>query len=131
MTNSRKPIKVAVIGFTILLFVIGVCCAVYFKTWNSPFGDLHFVSSEWKALRNCHESKNPRGQMIVDLERRLKYGTPRSEILLMLGPPDFGNGESNLSYEIGMWSGMQIDTDTFDLNFGSDGSLRSWTRAQH
>lgn len=62
--------------------------------------------------------------MIDDLRTNyLRLGMTQAEALELLGPPDAEPEHAQLSYLIGMYSGMRMDFDTLDLHF--DGITKS------
>jgi hypothetical protein len=62
-----------------------------------------FDAEVWRAQRGTDalEQVNPRGDMVGALEREhLQPGTKRSELLDLLGPPEFQEGATDL-YDLG------------------------------
>jgi hypothetical protein len=64
---------------------------------------MSFDADVWRAQHNSDalEQENPRGEMVGALERdHLEPGTARTEILELLGPPEFQDGAIDY-YELG------------------------------
>lgn len=62
--------------------------------------------------------------MIDDLRaNHLRLGMTQGETLELLGPADADSEHAQLSYLVGMYSGMRVDFDTLDLHF--DGPTKS------
>lgn len=98
----------------------------------NPFDDRPFDREVWLAEAGLPGPDNPRGQMYEDLlEKHLKKGMTKAEVLALLGKPDATSRSRLFSYELGMWSGMRIDTDTLDVEFDGTDKVKRAYRVQH
>lgn len=111
------------------LLALAAVCFVVFAGWfyhtflNDPFNDWWFDEKIWKVQSNSNV-ENPRGKMAYDLRHRvLKPKMTRKRVLALLGPPDAGQSDTSLSYNIGWWSGFRIDPDIFEVEFDKSGRL--------
>jgi len=65
--------------------------------------EMSFDADVWKAQHDSDalEQENPRGDMVTALKRdHLEPGAERAEILELLGPPEFQDGDTDY-YELG------------------------------
>ena len=59
---------------------------------------MEFDAAIWRAQRGTPalEQVNPRGDMVVDLKsEHLQPGTPREQVLALLGAPEFSEDETD------------------------------------
>jgi hypothetical protein len=123
----------------VLLLLILAVAAVAIRSWQSParWGTLPFDAIQWK-MANSADVDCVRGKMVYRLMRdyRLK-GMSRSEIISLLGPPDWVDQRWQASavskeamrdaqefiYYLGCYSGFRIDTDVLSLHFGENGKV--------
>jgi hypothetical protein len=109
-----------------------VLAMVIFLTLCGPFDDRSFDRETWLALHNDSDADNPRGKMARDIQRRLLLGqVTREEVLDLLGPPDHGQRDDMLSYNLGMWSGFRMDYDSLDIYFDDQGRVVDVLIVQH
>jgi dipeptidyl aminopeptidase/acylaminoacyl peptidase len=93
---------------------------------SDPFAGQEFDRRAWVAHPTC-ERDNPRGRMVKDLlENHLQEGTPRAQVLELLGRPE--HHARGLDYPVGEWSGFRIDCDFLHVDFDPSGRLK---RAYH
>jgi hypothetical protein len=122
-----------VIAIVLLALIVGLL-TIHLFVYNLVHGhyaDRRFDPVIWQAHPASAEIRNPRGQMIVDLESRfLHRGMSSADIQTMLGKPDDREG-NRIVYAIGFWSFMSIDGDQFDLAFDEDGKLTQWRVFEH
>ncbi len=91
---------------------------------NDPFDDWWFDEQIWKAQHHKNNFSNPRGKMASDLKHRVLTTTmTQQQVLNLLGPPDWGQDKTYLSYSIGDWSGFRMDGDIFVVEFGAAGKV--------
>jgi len=77
-----------------------------------------FNSTLWKAQHGKHERHNPRGKMIVSLEKNhLRPGMMRAEVHALLGEPDQKRGTSDV-YNLGA-SPVGVDFEYYVLEYDS------------
>lgn len=129
--TNRLPAKYVVAAiFVAFAFgsaaYVSVRVVMNFYDWccNNPFDDQKFDGSTWKAEHALQSSNSVRGRMIDDLRaNHLRLGMTQAEVLELLGPTDAESEYAQLSYLVGMYSGMRMDFDTLDLHF--DGATKS------
>ena len=108
------------------LCIVGLGGWFYHTFFNDPFDDWWFDAKIWKSQHNKSTSDNPRGKMASDLKNRvIKPGMTKTQILQMLGPPDFSQNEATFTYNLGSWSGFRMDGDVFDVDFNKSGRVKS------
>ncbi len=108
------------------------CFILDLRDPNGSFDNKKFNQEVWLQYHDDWEAKNPRGNMIRDIELKyLKQGMIREDVLELLGPPDLQQTDQLLSYNIGMWSGFRMDYDSFDLYFDESGKLQRSVIVQH
>lgn len=129
----KKALKIVGILFGVLLIVtIGIFSYVYFVAFDYPFDNKDFDKVVWHKYKNNMEPDNPRGEMFESLiEKHLMAGMTKSEVIQLLGTPDFREEKDLFSYNLGMWSGYRIDYDSLDLKFKNNGKLVEFYRVQH
>ncbi len=91
-----------------------------------------FNQDLWLQYSGSLDRDNPRGAMAVDLKRVLlekKYS--KNEILEMLGPPEMDKRDDHLSYHLGMWSDNRRSTDSFDIYFDENKTIKRINLGQH
>ena len=129
----KKALKI--IAILISFFFIGTIAFfayIYFIVFDYPFDNKEFDKVTWEKFSENMEPDNPRGEMFENLtEQHLKTGMTKSEVIKLLGKPDFREEKDFLSYNIGMWSGYRIDYDSLDLKFNEKGELIEFYRVQH
>jgi hypothetical protein len=114
------------------LLLLAVACGALSP---SPFDDAVFDRRVWLQQDGSVAADNPRGPMLYDITQRvIPPGTPKSDVELMLGPPDLDDGWTRSAdqwrYNVGMWSGMGVDYDTLDVQF-RDGAVIDVRRSSH
>jgi hypothetical protein len=126
---KRFSIAVSILAFLALVFFYSV---LYFIGGNDPFDDKAFDKQVWVSMHDQMLPDNPRGQMYQDIiENHVKLGMSKVQVLELLGTPDFKNEINFVSYNLGMWSGMGMDYDSFDLYFSKSGVLTKTRKVQH
>lgn len=116
-----------------LVFIF--CALVSVTLVNGPYHSARFDSVKWQAgipsdrnSTECYE----RAAMAEDLQRELRWRRPaRDEVIAMLGKPDSTSGTNQLSYDLGMCSGLRIDYDTFEIRFDPSGKVSDAFMQQH
>ena len=97
---------------------------VYHTLTNNPFDDWWFEEKLWKAQSNSDTMENSRGKMAYDLRHRvLKPKMTKKQILKLLGPPDAGQRDGLMSYNLGSWSGFRMDPDIFEIELDKSDRL--------
>jgi hypothetical protein len=89
----------------------------------------NFDSSTWKSQRGAAAQDNQRGQMVGTLDKVVRTGMTRAEVIELLGEPDSGNPDSGVDvYELGV-SDYGIDEEYFEIRY-QDGKVAShrWAR---
>ncbi len=89
----------------------------------------HFDSSAWKSQRGASAHDNQRGQMVESLEKAVRTGMSRAEVVELLGDPDSSNAETGVdTYELGV-SSYGIDEEYYEIRY-QDGNVAShrWAR---
>jgi len=89
----------------------------------------NFDSSTWKSQRGAAAQDNQRGQMVGALDKVVRTGMTRAEVIELLGEPDSGNADSGVDiYELGV-SDYGIDEEYFEIRY-QDGKVAShrWAR---
>jgi hypothetical protein len=126
---KRLSITVSIIAFVTLTLLYSY---LYFMVGNDPFDDNKFDQQLWASMHESVDPKNPRGKMYQDLiENHVKIGMTKAQILNLLGSADLNNQERFIRYNLGMWSGMRVDNDSFDLYFSESGKLTKTKKVQH
>ena len=103
------------LGGALTLLTLGA--GGYMATITSVDG---FDAAKWKAQENNTARNNPRQGMIRDLEKELRPGMTRDEVVALLGKPDLTE-ESRYVYELGASS---LDSLYFVIEFDTDGKLQ-------
>lgn len=129
----KKTFKIAGVLAGITLFVmIGFYTYLHFIVFEDPFDNKKFERSVWMENHDNMDPDNPRGEMYKDLvEKKLKKGMTKEEIIELLGEADIKTEERFLSYNLGMWSGFKMDYDSLDLEFDNKNQLKRFYRVQH
>jgi hypothetical protein len=88
---------------------------------------MSFDAEVWKAQHGSDalEQENPRGEMVSALERdHLEPGTARSELLELLGPPEFQDGATDY-YELGRtpWG---VSYERLAIEYAGDELIRAY-----
>jgi len=135
----RKVLKYILLSFLgivgIVVLVVGLFIA--WIVFDSPFDDQKFDLMVWVEHHNSRDPDNPRGKMADDLEKRLLKDRPtRAQVIALLGPPDSMSTsdwrkKNFLSYNLGMWSGIGLDYDSFDIYFDDEGRVQMIKLIQH
>jgi hypothetical protein len=85
-----------------------------------------FDSAAWKSERGMSEADMTRVGMLSKLEKELKPGMPREDVLELLGPPDDSTKDGSVdTYLLGI--GMSPDPQYYKLTY-KDGALTSSKR---
>lgn len=61
-----------------------------------------FDSTTWKAQRGASALDNKRGGMVSELERSVRVGMTRAEVIALLGEPDMGQQTESEKYLLGL-----------------------------
>lgn len=131
--GNRRSI---ILGALSLLLLVGWVECNPFNIWfsTSNLGFRQFDTAVWKASgpESASGINNPRSAMLYSLlrtHRQLKRMT-YDEVLALLGPPDYVNGQwqrnrrldpragQEWEYDIGI-NGLSVDPDMFGLEFGN------------
>ena len=89
----------------------------------------NFDSSTWKSQRGAAAQNNQRGQMVGTLDKVVRAGMARAEVIELLGEPDSSNIDTGVdTYELGV-SDYGIDEEYFEIRY-QDGKVAShrWAR---
>jgi hypothetical protein len=105
------------VGFVGALTLLTVGAGGYMATSTRVDG---FDAAKWKAQENNTARNNPRQGMVRDLEKELRQGMTRDEVVALLGKPDLTE-QSRYVYEIGA---SMLDSLYFVIEFDTDGKLR-------
>jgi hypothetical protein len=125
-----KNIKICLFTGGGIIFILAIMASIYVTqcassenagvTQNISSGN--FDSKIWKEQYKKHETKNPRGWMVVDLkEHHLREGMTHAEVRLLLGEPDQKRGTSDV-YNLGI-SPVGVDFEYFVLEYDNGGLL--------
>lgn len=137
MSKAKEAIQYALITVGILMgfgiLAITALVVLVNMLTPSPWDDRVFDREVWFAHAHDGKPDNPRGPMLEDLKKTaLKNGMTREEVLALLGEPDYElPSETMMRYRLGSWSGMRMDPDSLDIEFGRDGKVRRIFRSQH
>lgn len=88
-----------------------------------------FNSTIWKEQRGVDLRENKRLAMLDDLERRIRPGMSRKEVLDLLGPPDTSDPKTNIdTYELGV-SSLGIDGEVYRIEYANEEVVgHRWSR---
>lgn len=133
---ARRPIlrTLAAISY-VLLSLLGMCAAAVGALalyLSSSFGSSQFDAAAWAAAPSSQaESTCYRGGMANNiLERVLKPDMTRQEVVSLLGTPD-SSTPVELSYVLGMCSGLGFDYDNLHVHFDEHGRFKNAVIRQH
>jgi hypothetical protein len=120
------------------LIIITAVVVVAFVGWQywllngGVFRTSSFNEVEWKSLkRKSGDFSCYRGGMAHDIKTNiLRTGLTKTEVERLLGEPDFNRIDVH-EYFLGTCSGFQIDFDTLDVQFDSEGRLVKVQVVQH
>ncbi|WP_139271084.1 hypothetical protein [Atopomonas hussainii] len=92
-----------------------------------------FDRDEWvRPVTNQESAGCYRGAMVEDLiARHLFVGMRRSDVVALLGQPDYRSGAGELQYVLGMCSGVGFDYDYLNIYFDGAGGFVSAKVFQH
>jgi hypothetical protein len=88
-----------------------------------------FDSDTWKAQRGVDAGENRRGTMVDALERAVRVGMPRDQVVALLGEPDARDAATGVeTYELGV-SPVGVDEEVYEMTY-RDGMLAEmgWRR---
>lgn len=109
----RKVLRVATAALIALLLMGGG--AVYFL--KAP----GFTPERWKAEAANTSSKNPRIYWVSQVEKLLRPGMSKDDIIALLGDPN-SKRDNRYSYDLGV-NPYGIDYEYFVIEFDSTGKL--------
>lgn len=128
------PVKPASTAFgtlftCLLLLFVGI---EIWQVYCSPFSGRLFDVSVWHQQAGSESRDNPRARMVHDLEWRFLYrGMSQTDVIELLGQPDWHKSDHLYSYNVGMWSMFRVDYDSFDLHFDGQRKLVLTRCSQH
>jgi hypothetical protein len=88
-----------------------------------------FDSNAWKSQSNAAPRDNKRGQMVATLEKNLRTGMSRDEVIGLLGEPDSTDADTATDvYELGV-AAYGVDEEFYEIQY-RDGKLAAhrWAR---
>ena len=84
----------------------------------------NFDSDTWKAQRGVPALENQRGRLVVALDAVIPSGTPRAEVIRVLGEPDQVDSAAGIDvYELGT-AAYGIDEEYIEVHY-KDGNVVS------
>jgi hypothetical protein len=89
----------------------------------------NFDSDAWKSQRGVDAKENQRGPMVSSVEKAVKTGMSRDEVVRLLGEPDISDAASATDvYELGV-ARYGIDEEFYEIKY-QDGKVTShrWGR---
>lgn len=122
---------VAVVCAILCMLVAGVIYALHY----APFKGAPFDSAAWRSALTCDSDQNcvdkelacARGPMVADIADRLEDGhATREGTTAMLGAPSMDRSVPRgcVDYELGMCSGIKIDTDYLRICFDEENKVK-------
>ncbi len=87
-----------------------------------------FNAEQWKAQRGVEASENARQGMIPELEKILRAGMSREEVIALLGEPDIKEN-NRFEYELGLL-GFGVDYAWYVIEFDEEKRLKNFGLVQ-
>ena len=120
----KKPwVKVSLI-VVIVLVLLNLAGRVYWYFDSRVYYQEKFDRSVWLAQTGLWKPRNPRGPMAGDVAKTvIRPGMTKSEVVRILGVPDYRKLTGRYDYRIGIWAGDPLCSDILSVRFDANGKV--------